>query len=142
MESAHELDFSVCAVHTAYRFEPLLVTPGAANSIWGKPVTKLLKPEITLDLAAFSNAFRIECEDKKAAYDIMSQRAMELMMERPLLTLDMAGDFFLIYCKEHRRVLPPKELRDLISHAKAFAALLPTYLEHTPKNARPARVAD
>ena len=80
---------------------------------------------VDLDLAEFNASLKALCTDKKFTFDLLHQRAMEFLLERPGMRLEtVRGCFFLYYMGR----LPAEGVEKLISDARIFASLLPSYL--------------
>jgi hypothetical protein len=92
----------------------------------GRDIPKLACTDyVELDSAEFTRTFAVECADKKFAYDILHQRAMEFLLKRPSIRMNLFGDCVLFW---YERELPVKEVEGFIADTREFARMLPRYL--------------
>ena len=119
-----ETSISACACHGPYRFERLAL--GMQTGFLGRDIPKLACTDyVELDSAEFTRTFAVECADKKFAYDILHQRAMEFLLKRPTIRMNLFGDCVLFW---YERRLPVKEVEGFIADTREFARMLPGYL--------------
>ena len=115
---------SICACHTPYRFERLVI--GEQTTFLGRDVSQFLcKDYMELDSAEFTRTFAVECADKKFAYDILHQRAMEFLLKRPQLRMNLFGNCVFFW---YERRLPIEGVESFIADTREFARMLPRYL--------------
>ena len=115
---------SGCGFHAPYRFKRLVVRP---EGFFDKVAGFLGFDDIDLDLAEFNKSFYVSSEDKKFAYDVLSQKAMEFFLARRGITMETGWDYLLFYYGGG--TLRVEEVAALISTAAAFCELLPDYLK-------------
>ena len=115
---------SGCATHTALRLKRLFVRH---ETFLDRAAALVGFSGIELDSAEFNKRFHVACDDKKFAYDVLHQKAMEFLLERPNLTIESNGDFFLFTLGDEQ--LNPQQAASLIDAATGFCALLPRYLK-------------
>lgn len=123
--------YSVCAFESTYFWRRLFVRP---ENFLDKAAAMIGFDDIDLDNAEFNSAFFVKCEDKKFAYDILSQKVMEFFIERRGLSLEMLGNLLVFY---RSGTLSAAEVEPLIVDAAAFTALLPNYLRTDRQAAAP-----
>jgi hypothetical protein len=116
---------SGCAVHTPLRLKGLFIRP---ESFFDKAAAFCGFEDIDLDLAEFNKKFYVTSDDKKFAYDVLSQKAMEFLLLRLFITIESAGDFFLFY-DASESLLSASDAAALIDTASGFYALLPDYFK-------------
>ena len=115
---------SVCACNTGYMFRRLVLR--MRHGLLGNDLARLLRAKpIALESAAFNNAFEVECEDKKFAYDILHQRAMEFLLDRPQIQMQLFGNCVFFW---YERRLPIEGVESFIADTREFARMLPRYL--------------
>ena len=116
---------SFCAFHAPCRFKELSIRPEIEGEI--------ALPDIDLDHAEFNDSFYVKCDDKKFAYGILHQRAMQFFLDRPTLCMQMRDDYFLFSGRMGNSglgALPVEGVKKLIADAGEFADLLPNYMKH------------
>lgn len=114
--------YSACAFHSPCFWRRLFIRP---ENFLDKAAGFLGFEDIDLDNAEFNSRFFVKCEDKKFAYDVLSQRAMEFFLARPGITGEMQGNYILLY---RPGTLSPPQVERLIVDSAAFFGLLPNYL--------------
>jgi hypothetical protein len=114
---------SACAFRSAFLFKRLLVRP---ENLFDKAAGLIGFEDIDLDSAEFNKKFYVSCEDKKFAYDVLNQRAMEFLLARPGITMEMGWNYVLF---NYGTRLSPEEVEGLISTAAAFCGFLPEFLK-------------
>ncbi len=122
-KNSHTYYRSACALHLPYAFTGLIVRP---ESFLDKAAGLIGFDDIDLDHAEFNNRFFVKCQDKKFAYDVLNQRAMEFFLARRGITLEMRWNYLLM---NYSKRLSLQEIEHLISDAAAFSCLLPHYLK-------------
>jgi len=122
-KNSHTYNRSACAFHAPYCFTRLFVRP---ENLLDKAAGMLGFEDIDLDYAEFNSKYYVSCEDKKFAYDVLHQRAMEFFVSRPGITMEMTWNFILM---NYDGRLSPDEIGRLISDAEAFCDMLPNYLK-------------
>jgi hypothetical protein len=121
-----------CAFHGLCVWRRLLVRP---EDFGDKAAGFLGFEDINLDNAEFNRKFFVKSEDKKFAYDVLSQRAMEFFLAHPGLTMEMQADYTLLY---RSGTLSPDHVERLILDSAAFFDLVPDYVRED-KREMPAR---
>jgi len=114
--------YSACAFHSPYFWRRLFIRP---ENFLDKAAGFFGFEDINLDNAEFNRKFFVKCEDKKFAYDVLSQRAMEFFLARPGLTMEMYGNCMLFY---RPGTLAPEAIESLIVDSPALLDLMPNYL--------------
>ena len=126
-DSEHTYQKSVCGLAPPYHFTRLLVRP---ENFLDKAAGALGFEDIDLDNAEFNRKFYVSCDDKKFAYDVLHQRAMELLLARPGITVEMAPHCSLF---SYDSRLSPEGVAALIDTAEKFCALVPDFLRQERK---------
>ena len=122
-KDSHTYSLSACAFRVPCMFKRLLVRP---ENLFDKAAALIGFEDIDLDLDEFNRKFYVSSEDKKFAYDVLNQRAMEFLLDLPGITMEMGWNYCLF---NYRRVLKPDEVNELISAASQFYDLLPDFLK-------------
>lgn len=122
-KESHTYNASACGILTPCSFPRLAIRP---ENFLDKAAGLVGFSDINLDLAEFNSRFHVECADKKFAYDVLHQRAMEFLLGRPDVSIEMMGNFFLFYYNSR---LSAERVERLIRDAVAFAQLMPEYLK-------------
>ena len=124
--------FGACAFHIDCHLTPLVVR---REGLFDKVAGFFGFDDVDLDHGEFNRRFYVGCSDKKFAYDVLSQRAMQFFLDRQWLSMEMCWNYILFYRSGTPKV---PEVERLIEDAAAFAEALPNYL--TKERAmRPAR---
>jgi hypothetical protein len=123
-DKAHTYRKSACGLNPPYYFTRLLVRP---ENFLDKAAGMLGFEDIDLDNAEFNRKFYVSCDDKKFAYDVLNQRAMEFLLARPGITMEMAPHCILF---SYDSRLSPDGVAALIGTAEQFCALLPDFLRN------------
>ncbi len=121
-KNSHTYYKSACAVQTGYRFAPMLIRP---EHMFDKVAGFFGFEDIDLDLGEFNRKFFVRCADKKFAYDVLSQRAMQFLLDRGGVSLEMRWNYCILYFNGTLKV---DKVERLIDDAVDFIALLPNYL--------------
>jgi len=122
-KNSHTHHFGACALHTDCHFTPLIVR---REGLFDKVAGFFGFDDVDLDHAEFNRRFYVGCSDKKFAYDVLSQRAMQFFLDRERLSMEMRWNYLIFYRSGTPRV---PEVARLIEDAAAFADLLPNYLK-------------
>jgi hypothetical protein len=115
---------SACAFHAGYSFKKLFVRP---ESFLDKAAAFVGFEDIDLDFAEFNKSFYVASDDKKFAYAVLTQKAMEFFLARAGITMEMLDDYTLFYYGSG--VIAAEEVPALIATAAEFSSLLPEYLK-------------
>jgi hypothetical protein len=121
-KNSHTYYKSAFAVQTPYRFTPMLVRP---EGVFDKVAGFFGFDDIDLDLGEFNRKFFVRSEDKKFAYDVLSQRAMQFFLERGAISMEMRWNYCIFY---YNGTLKPAMVERLMDDALEFMKLLPHYL--------------
>jgi hypothetical protein len=113
---------SVCLLALGEVLPPLFIGPRDRP-----PYTRLLLlKEITLESEDFDRRFRVQALDRKFASDVMSPRAMELVMRRNDWTFFLEMSRVICVCAEPFRTAA--DAHDRLEVVKQFAALIPSFV--------------
>ena len=115
---------SGCGFHSPYRFKGLVVRP---ESFFDKAAGFLGFEDIDLDFAEFNKAFYVSSDDKKFAYDVLTQKAMEFFLARRGIAMETGSGYLLFYYGGG--TLSVEEVKPLIRTSAEFCELLPEYLK-------------
>jgi len=114
--------YSACAFHGPCFWRKLFIRP---ESFRDRAAGFFGSEDINLDNAEFNREFFVKSEDKKFAYDVLPQRAMEFFLARSGLAMEMQADYMLFY---RSGTLSPEAVESLIVDSAAFFDLVPNYL--------------
>jgi len=115
--------FGACALHTGLRFSKMIVR---REGIFDKVKSFFGFDDVDLDHSEFNRRYYVDCDDKRFAYDVLSQRMIHWIMERPELTFELGWDYVIFYCSGTAK---REKIEVLIERARRFPALLPDYLK-------------
>lgn len=81
--------------------------------------------DIDFESIEFSKKFYVKAAEKKWAFDVIHQRAMEFLLTQPVFSLQMNGQYLLAY-RESRFAIP--EYEQAADLAQGLLSLMPDYL--------------
>ncbi len=122
-KNSHTYYKSAFAIQTLYRFAPMLVRP---EGVFDKVAGFFGFDDIDLDLGEFNRKFFVRSEDKKFAYDILAQRAMQFFLDRGAISMEMRWNYCIFY---YNGTLKPALVECLMDDGLKFMNLLPNYLK-------------
>lgn len=117
---------SACAVHVSYPLQRLRLRP---ESFLDKAAAFFGFDDVDLDHAEFNRRFCVVSDDKKFAYDILHQRAMEFLLARPDMEIEVMEDFFLLY-RCAGSAATADEIEPLMQTAVGFCGLVPNFVRN------------
>lgn len=121
--NSHTYHFGACAFHIDCHLAALVVR---REGLFDKVAGFFGFDDIDLDHGEFNRRFYVSCSDKKFAYDVLSQRAMQFFLDRRWLSMEMRWNYLVFYRSGRPKVA---EVERLIEDAAAFAEALPNYLK-------------
>jgi hypothetical protein len=114
--------YSVCVFESAFFWRRLFLRP---ENFLDKAAALVGFDDINLDNAEFNRTYFVKCEDKKFAYDVLSQRVMQFFIARRGISMEMLMNAIVFY---RSGTIRPEEVEALIRDAASFTAMLPNYL--------------
>jgi hypothetical protein len=90
----HTHYFSGLIVQAPWALKPLFIRP---EGFFDKITEFFGYDDIDFESAEFSRKFYVKSPDKKWAFDVLHQRAMEFLLGQPRFTIEMAGQRILAY---------------------------------------------
>ncbi|MEW6236371.1 MAG: hypothetical protein AB1656_13370 [Candidatus Omnitrophota bacterium] len=118
----HHHYFSAAAVKTEWPMKPLFIRP---EGFFDKITEFLGFDDIDFESAEFSRQFYVKSPDKRWAFDVIHQRAMEFLMNAPRFQLDFQGYDIIAY---RDKTFCPADFEAAIDVIHGLLDLLPDYL--------------
>jgi hypothetical protein len=115
-------DGSVCTVSLADALPPLWIGPRDRTS----SVPVLLK-EVTLESEDFDRRYRVQALDRKYAFDMVSPRVMELVMQRDDWTFFLAFSTLVCVCAEPFPDVAA--MQDRLAVVLGLVAMVPSFVD-------------
>jgi len=92
--------------------------------------------DIDFESAEFSKKFFVKCDDKKVAYDMIDPRMIQWLLETEVPTVEIVGDFVLIYGGLSR--WKPEQFESRFTFFVDFISRWPGHLVNRLKSGGPA----
>jgi hypothetical protein len=109
-------------------FPPLIVRPEGFLDHLGHA---LGIEDINFESDAFNRAFYVKCQDRRFAYDVIHQGAMEYLLNHSAVFVEGNGVAVLFHFNANMGLLPiPAGVKDLLDVSCGFLDLLPDYMLH------------
>jgi len=112
---------SACAFHGPFSFGELRVTP----KIPGDILDIVHDRGIHLESAEFNGRFLVQSDNKQFAFEVLTQKTMQFLLDNPFLEMRTRGDWIWF---GHAEAPSAPAAKRIISMVTDFAALLPHYL--------------
>lgn len=90
----HHHHFSAVIIRSELPLKPLFIRP---EGFFDKLAEFVGINDIDFESAEFSRKFYVKADDRRWAYDVIHQRTMELLLERPQFTIQFYGESVLVY---------------------------------------------
>jgi hypothetical protein len=117
-------------------FVPLLIRPESFGDKLGHLVGL---EDIDFESDEFNRKFFVKCQDKKFAYDVLHQRAMEFLLHHKPLVIEGALMTVLFHYYGETRLFLPTAVMALLDDGCNFLDLLPAYLVQDRMGRSPAQ---
>jgi len=130
------VDFTAVAVAPPMRMEPILVHP---ESFADHLATKAGREEIEFESEEFSRCFEVTCEDRRFAYDLLHQRAMDHLLSMGSVVVE-GDEPAVLFHLPYAYCLPiPDGVRELLDQACRLMEMVPDYMRKDRPRAAVAR---
>ncbi len=116
----HHHHFSAVIVDAGLPLKPLVIR---AETIFDKIGEFLGMDDIDFESAEFSRRFCVKSPDRRWAFDVLHQAAMEFLLGAPSFNLEFAGTSVIAY---REGILPPADFAAALGVAGGLLALLPS----------------
>jgi hypothetical protein len=113
---------SICVLHLGEMLPPLFV-----NLRRYHPYVRLLMKEMTFESDAFNRRFSVLAVDREYAMDVISERSMEILMERDDWVF--ALEFDRMVCLTRSSLSSAKDYADRLDAVTRFCDLIPRFVE-------------
>ncbi len=120
---SHTYRFGACGVQTDCHFKPMIVR---REGLFDKVAGFFGFDDVDLDHGEFNRRFYVHCEDKKFAYDVLTQRAMQFFLDRRWLSMEIRWNYILFYRQGTPKV---HDVSRLLDDAQTFVKMLPDYFK-------------
>ncbi len=118
--------FTCLLVKAVFAWPELVVHAHASGDWLQRPLFG--GDEVKLESNEFNQQFLVRCPDRKFAYDVLHEKAMQFLLDHMSLLLEARGVSVLFYdCQAGQRDLPDG-VTELLDSGCAFLDLLPDYL--------------
>jgi hypothetical protein len=114
--------FGIVAVRVPLALPGLSMAP---ENVFHRIGSKLGVKELTFELEEFNRRYFVQCQDARAAHDLLHPRAIEYLMAQPVRNWQMGGYHLLI---TKGGFYDPLEIRHVMEEAKGFLDLVPEYV--------------
>ncbi len=114
--------FSAVVLESSVPLKPLLIRP---EGVFDKLAGFFGFDDINFESAEFSRKFYVKAPDKKWAYDVIHQRTMEFLLERPRFNLQLDGHFVIAW---RHSTFKPADLEQAAGLIQGVLDGLPEYL--------------
>lgn len=114
--------FGVVAVRVPIVFPGLTMSP---ENVFHRIGTKLGVKELTFELEEFNRRYFIQCQDARAAHDLLHPQSIEYLMRHPVRTWQFGGFHLLIH---KGGFYDPIEIRQVMEEIQGFLDLVPEYV--------------
>ncbi|MBI4245058.1 MAG: hypothetical protein HY606_13290 [Planctomycetes bacterium] len=118
----HTHYLSCVILSSAVRLKPLFIRP---ENFFDKVTEFIGFDDIDFESAEFSREFYVKSTDKKWAYDVIHQRAMEYLLSQPRFSIQFDNDHVIAY---NNSMFEPIEFESSANTVKGLLDLLPNYL--------------
>ncbi len=115
------LTVAVCVMDLGQTLPPLFVTPRKE-----RPFMKVFLKEVTLESEDFDRAYRVQALDRKYAMDVMSPRAMELVMSRDDWTFSL--EMTKVVCVRRGALQSVDDVQALVDAVTRLVELIPSFV--------------
>ena len=115
----HHHWFSAAIVDAGLPLKPLVIR---AETIFDKIGEFLGLDDIDFESSEFSRRFCVKSPDRRWAFDVLHQAAMEFLLGAPAFNLEFAGTSVIAY---REGILPPADFEAAIAVAQGLLDLLP-----------------
>lgn len=120
-KNSHTYRRTYCLVTVASQLPALLVRP---EGFLDHVAAMVGFNDINFESAEFNNAFHVTCDDRRAAYDLITQKMMEFLLQYRGMHLETLGNTILVH---YNNTMPPAEFIALITIGHGIARRLPAY---------------
>jgi len=118
----HTHRFSSVILTSPVPLKPLVIRP---EHMFDKLAGFFGHDDINFESAEFSRAFFVKSPDKKWAYDVIHQRTMEFLLEKPRFSLEMDGHSVIAW---RSKVFETQDFEQAAELIKGILDRLPEYL--------------
>lgn len=114
--------FGVVAVRVPIVFPGLTMAP---ENVFHRIGSKLGMKDLSFELEEFNRRYFIQCQDARAAHDLLHPQAIEFLMRHPVRNWQFGGYHLLIHKSGY---YDPLETRQVMEEIQGFLALVPEYV--------------
>ncbi len=121
-KNRHDHRFSAIILASEVRLKPLYIR---AETAFDKLTGLLGFDDIDFESASFSRAFHVSSPDRRWAYAVLHQRAIEFLLEQPRFSLQFAEHEIIVW---RNRRFGPETFEDAIGVGEGLLDRLPEYV--------------
>jgi hypothetical protein len=125
--TTHHHNFSAVILRSAVPLKPLLIRP---EGFFDKLAEFVGFDDIDFESAEFSRKFYVKSPDRKWAYDVIHQRAMEFLLARPRFTIQFDRAHVIAY---NGSVFGATDFESAVRVSQGILDLFPEYLVQQQK---------
>jgi hypothetical protein len=115
------LTAAVCVLMLGQTLPPLFVSPRG-----DRPAMRVFLKEVTLESEDFNRRYRVQALDRKFAMDVMSPRAMELVISRNDWSFSL--EMNKVVCVSKGALQRVEDVQSLLDAVTRFADLIPEFV--------------
>ncbi|MBX3117742.1 MAG: hypothetical protein KF784_01655 [Fimbriimonadaceae bacterium] len=115
--------FGVAAVRIPMMLPGLRMSP---ETFADRVMEKLGRHEIEFESAEFNKRYFVQCNDRRAAYDLIHPRMMEYLLTVPARDWQIAGPFIILH---QRSYYEPMDIYRIVSDVEGFVQRIPNYVK-------------
>lgn len=82
--------------------------------------------DVHFESEEFNQKYRVHCQDRKLAFDLLHPQAIEFLLKLPVLDWQFGGPYILLNTSYWAS---PQEIEQLVEVIRSFVALIPEYVE-------------
>jgi len=114
--------FSAVIVRSRVQLKPLRIR---AENVFDKLADFFGAGDIDFESAEFSRAYHVKAPDKRWAYDVLHQRAIEFLLSRPRFSMEMGADEMIVW---RNGTFSPERFEEAIEVGGGLLDRLPGYI--------------
>jgi hypothetical protein len=114
--------YGIVAVRVPIVFPGLSMAP---ENVLHRIGSKLGMKDLTFELEEFNRRYFIQCQDPRAAHDLLHPQAIEFFMRHPVRQWQFGGYHLMIHQSGY---YDPLEVRRIMDEIQGFLALVPEYV--------------
>jgi hypothetical protein len=121
---------TVAVITSAFPLQPLLIRP---EGFFDQVAEFFGFDDIDFELAEFNDRYFVKGPNKRWAYDLLHQRAMEFLLQRPRMSLEMDTSKVIVWSGS---VMTVPQLEQAIGTAIGLLELVPDYVKESQRKQR------